>query len=136
MNDFSRISDEVVEFVRSRFGGIDPLRTSASVRVFLEKIEPLLVGPHIAYIVGESTAKESTQDYVDGVVRRLLATEETLTEALDDLNPHEGAVTRKSVQVTSGGDLHISNNMTGTAHDSVGQFGVVYGGVHTRRDQR
>lgn len=122
MSDFSRISDEVVEFVRARFGGIDPLRTSASVRVLLEHIEPLLVGPHIAYIIGESTPEESTQDYVDGVVRRTLATEETLSEALDDLNPHGGAVTRRSSQVTSDGDLHISNNVTGT--------------VHTRRDQR
>lgn len=136
MSDFSRISEEVIEFVRSRFGGTEPLRTSASVKVFLEHIEPLLVGPHVAYIVGTSTKDESDRDYMDGMVRRLAEVEDATREALDDLNPRGGAVTRKSVQVSSDGDLYISNNVTGTVHDSVAQVGVFYGDVHTQRRQR
>lgn len=136
MSDFSRISEEVIGSTYVRFGSKGVPSRVEHVRELLEWLEPLLVGPHIAYIIGKSTSEESTPDYMDGMVRRLLATEETLTEALDDMNPHEGAVTRKSVQVTSDGDLYISNNVTGTVHDSVAQFGVVHGNVHTRRGQR
>lgn len=136
MSDFSRVSEEVVSFVHNVYGGEGVLSDPEGVRDFLKKIEPLLVVPHIRYIVGESAAEESPQDYMDGMMRRFMETQDLADEALDDTNPRGGAVTRKSVQVTNDGDLYIRNSVTGAVHDSVSQFGVVHGGVHVRREQR
>lgn len=132
MSDFPRINDEVVDFVHKTFLGQGALRNPGSVRDFLERIEPLLVGPHIAYIVGESTPEESDRDYMTGMTQRLIEVENAVKEALDDLNPHGGGITRRSVQVTSDGDLNISNSADNVV-GSMFQVGVVQGGVRSDR---
>lgn len=125
MSDFSRISDEMVDLVHAKFGGKGVLKTPESVREFLERIEPLLVGPHIRHVVGESTAEESNRDYMGGMVLRLMEVQHQMEQALDDLKPDAGAFTRTSKRASSRGDVHINQSVTGRVDGSVFMVGGI-----------